>query len=44
MPQLANASWVGFESQTEGRAVTDGGRTIWTTHDGGQTWSPYRFG
>lgn len=36
-------SFVGFESQTLGRVVTDGGRIVWTTKDGGQTWSPYRF-
>lgn len=32
-------SFLGFESPTVGRAVTDGGRTIWTTSDGGRAWS-----
>jgi photosystem II stability/assembly factor-like uncharacterized protein len=31
-------SWVGFESQTVGRAVSADGTTIWTTRDGGATW------
>jgi photosystem II stability/assembly factor-like uncharacterized protein len=38
----AHATWIGFESTTTGRA-TDG-RTVWTTHDAGQTWSAYAFG
>ncbi len=37
-------SFLGFESPSVGRAVTDGGRTIWTTFDGGKTWSPFHFG
>jgi photosystem II stability/assembly factor-like uncharacterized protein len=37
-------SWVGFESQTDGRALSADGNVIWTTHDGGVTWTPYRFG
>jgi len=36
-------SFVGFESGTVGRAITDGGRTVWTTHDGGRTWSEFTF-
>lgn len=36
-------SWIGFESPTAGRAI-DGDRTrLWTTHDGGLTWSSYAF-
>jgi hypothetical protein len=37
----AGATWIGFESATEGRA-TDG-RTIWTTQDAGLTWTSYTF-
>jgi photosystem II stability/assembly factor-like uncharacterized protein len=44
MPMLSGVSFLGFESPTVGRAVTSGGRTIWTTHDGGQTWTPVQFG
>lgn len=36
-------SFLGFESKTVGRAVTDGGRTIWTTHDAGRTWHAFDF-
>jgi photosystem II stability/assembly factor-like uncharacterized protein len=32
-------TFLGFESTTIGRAVTDS-RTIWTTRDGGRTWTP----
>jgi photosystem II stability/assembly factor-like uncharacterized protein len=35
-------TWVGFESQKVGRAVTDN-RVIWTTQDGGATWEPVQF-
>jgi photosystem II stability/assembly factor-like uncharacterized protein len=35
-------TWVGFESQKVGRAVTDN-RVIWTTQDGGATWQPVQF-
>ena len=37
------ASFVGFESPTLGRIVTDGGRTIWTTTDAGAHWSRFTF-
>jgi photosystem II stability/assembly factor-like uncharacterized protein len=37
-------SWVGFESTTVGRIVSDTGRTIWTTHDAGAQWTPFSFG
>ena len=37
-------SFLGFESPTVGRAICDNGRTIWTTRDGGATWSSSRFG
>lgn len=33
----------GFESDSVGRWITDGGRTIWTTRDGGQTWTGVAF-
>lgn len=36
--------WLGFESAKLGRALSEDGRTIWTTHDAGVTWSPYTFG
>jgi photosystem II stability/assembly factor-like uncharacterized protein len=36
--------WVGFESQTVGRAVSKDGTTIWTTRDGGATWHPASIG
>ena len=36
--------WVGFESQTVGRAVSADGSTIWTTRDGGQTWHAASIG
>ena len=40
-----NAVWLGFESETDGRALEIGGTAanpssnLWTTHDGGLTWS-----
>jgi photosystem II stability/assembly factor-like uncharacterized protein len=45
IPTLAGTvvGFLGFESPTVGRAVTDGGRRIWTTHDGGATWSAFAF-
>lgn len=44
IPEISGkVSFVGFESQTLGRIVTDGGRTIWTTTDGGTSWTPYTF-
>jgi photosystem II stability/assembly factor-like uncharacterized protein len=36
--------WVGFESQTVGRAVSADGSTIWTTRDGGATWRAASIG
>jgi hypothetical protein len=36
--------WLGFESATLGRALSDDGRTIWTTRDAGASWSAYAFG
>lgn len=36
-------SFLGFESATVGRAVTDAGRKIETTTDGGRTWSSFEF-
>jgi photosystem II stability/assembly factor-like uncharacterized protein len=35
--------FVGFESASVGRVVTDAGRTIWTTRDAGQTWTKHTF-
>jgi photosystem II stability/assembly factor-like uncharacterized protein len=43
-------SYLGFENETTGRAVSldpdnpIGGRTIWSTHDAGLTWTAYTFG
>jgi hypothetical protein len=37
-------SFVGFESERVGRAVSADGQTIWTTRDAGKTWSPAAFG
>lgn len=44
------ASWIGFENATVGRVlepdanVSDGGaRTIWTTRDGGRSWTAFTF-
>jgi photosystem II stability/assembly factor-like uncharacterized protein len=36
-------TFVGFESDQVGRAVGDSGRAIWTTRDGGVTWSKVAF-
>lgn len=36
-------TFVGFESSSVGRAVTDQ-HTIWTTRDGGRSWRPKAFG
>ena len=36
--------WLGFESATLGRALSDDGRTIWTTRDAGANWTAYTFG
>ncbi|MEO6885765.1 MAG: hypothetical protein ABI232_05680, partial [Jatrophihabitantaceae bacterium] len=38
------AQWIGFESATVGRALSESGATIWTTHDAGLTWTRYTFG
>jgi photosystem II stability/assembly factor-like uncharacterized protein len=38
------ATWVGFESKTVGRIIGDNGRTIWTTNDAGEHWTPFTFG
>lgn len=35
--------FVGFESATVGRVVTDTGRTVWTTRDAGLTWTHHTF-
>jgi photosystem II stability/assembly factor-like uncharacterized protein len=37
------AIFVGFESAAVGRAVTDSGRTVWTTRDAGLTWTAHTF-
>jgi photosystem II stability/assembly factor-like uncharacterized protein len=37
-------SWIGFESPTDGRALSASGNTIWTTHNGGASWTAYPFG
>lgn len=35
--------FVGFESTSVGRAVSADGKTIWTTRDAGQSWTPTTF-
>jgi photosystem II stability/assembly factor-like uncharacterized protein len=42
--KLRNAQWIGFESRSLGRLVNNAGRTIWTTRDGGHTWTSFSFG
>lgn len=42
--QMGGVTWLGFESKTVGRIVSDAGRTIWTTHDAGAHWTPFTFG
>lgn len=37
------AQWIGFESATAGRALSEDGATIWTTRDAGLTWTRYTF-
>jgi photosystem II stability/assembly factor-like uncharacterized protein len=39
-----DAMWFGFESDTVGRSISAGGRTIWMTRDAGQTWTAHTFG
>jgi photosystem II stability/assembly factor-like uncharacterized protein len=39
----SEVTFVGFESKQVGGAVTDN-RIIWTTRDGGTTWTAARFG
>jgi len=39
VPKLHDVTFVGFEDGHDGRAVADGGRTIWTTTDSGATWT-----
>jgi photosystem II stability/assembly factor-like uncharacterized protein len=36
-------SYIAFQTTTVGRAVTDGGRKIWTTLDAGRTWHAFDF-
>lgn len=43
MQQLSGITFIGFESDTNGRALGDGGRVVWTTHDSGATWSAAAF-
>ena len=35
---------IAFESSTVGHAVANDRRSVWTTSDGGRTWSRHRFG
>jgi photosystem II stability/assembly factor-like uncharacterized protein len=35
--------WLGFESDTVGHAVSEGGETFWTTTDAGATWTAVTF-
>lgn len=36
-------TFVGFENSQVGRVVAQHGRSIWTTRDGGRTWTPITF-
>jgi photosystem II stability/assembly factor-like uncharacterized protein len=38
-----SVDWLGFENARDARAVSADGRTIWTTHDSGATWSAVTF-
>jgi hypothetical protein len=40
---VITTNWIGFESATDGRALSDDGQTLWTTHDAGRTWIQSRF-
>jgi photosystem II stability/assembly factor-like uncharacterized protein len=45
LPQLPRGiTFVGFENSQVGRVVAQHGRSIWTTRDGGRTWTPVYFG
>lgn len=45
IPELRGqrVSFAGFENQTIGKLITNGGRTIWLTTDAGRTWTPVPF-
>ncbi len=36
-------SWIGFQSATVGRMLSEDGRTLWTTRDAGMTWTGHTF-
>jgi photosystem II stability/assembly factor-like uncharacterized protein len=42
-PSGQDLTFAGFESGQDARVADDGGRTIWTTHDAGATWTALRF-
>jgi hypothetical protein len=42
-PAPGPSRWLGFEDPRDARAVSADGRTIWTTHDAGATWSAVTF-
>ena len=41
--RMTGVSFVGFESNQVGRLVADHGTEIWTTRDGGKSWTKVRF-
>ncbi len=41
--QPSGVSYLGFHSGTDGRALGDGGRALWTTSDAGATWTGLLF-
>ena len=47
IPELSGrpggVSFIGFESPTVGRAITDNGRKVWTTSNAGRTWTAFVF-
>ena len=43
LAQPGDVSYLGFHSGTDGRALSDGGRAMWTTSDAGATWTQALF-
>ena len=43
LAQPSGVSYLGFHSGTDGCALADGGRALWTTSDAGATWSEVVF-
>lgn len=44
VPDLSgDIAWIGFQTPTTGRAISEDGRTLWITHDAGATWTHRTF-